>query len=224
MSDSTTTPPPPSFEFHGIAIDSSKVKSPSLVMMAVPPEFFTTIGLVTTSWGQFETLFDSFLMALAKANALDDAWRNLNFRKRRKLFRDEMAKVFATAPDIISYIEAILDDTISIYVRRNLVVHGHLTVEVSTKTIAGNATGTIRLLCVGRYRGREIQRSLTWDELDDLFYEIAHLNGRLNVISTAQVPSLSSSDRSLLQAFLSNNHPTYPIPTNLPLQPQSSRT
>jgi hypothetical protein len=222
MPDPEITPPPPSFEFHGISIDSWKTKSPSLFMAVVPPEFFTTIGLVATSWGQFETLFDNFLAGLVKAHALDDTWRKLKFRKRRKLFRDEMAKAFAAAPAIVSYIEPILDDTDSIYVRRNLVVHGHLSVEVSTETIDGKSGGTIRLLCVGRYRGREIRQSFMWGELDDLFYEIGHLNGRLHVLSTAQVPSLSSSDRSLLQAFLSSNHPTYPIPTNLPPQPQSS--
>jgi len=209
-------------EPHSVAfsiIDTWKLKAPCM-LPTLPPEFHTLIGRVATTWGVFEAMFENFLIALIKSRGVtNDNWRGLTFRKKRKLFNDEVDREFKTNPTIIAYITEMLDMIEPLYIKRNLAVHGRMQVRLENSLAGGKTV----LICAGRYKGNDIQQEFTPDQLDDLYYDVGHLLGFLNVISVAGPDrTFSSNDISRLQDFLANNHPTYPNPAMLPPQPQPS--
>jgi hypothetical protein len=192
-------------------IDTWKAKQPSVIML-LPDTFFPAIGHVVASWGHFETLFEDFLIALLKGNSRDAGhWHARPFRKRRQLFIEEARIAFEGFPLIVEYFEAIMRDSVAIYLKRNLVAHGRLSAQISP------LKSETKLICVGNYKGQEVKETFNWDELDNLHYEIVHLSGRLQLAH--QDASLPSPDRSKLQAFLASNHPTYPNSQRPPPQP-----
>ena len=196
-------------------IDTWKAKYPSVIML-LPVAFFPAIGHIVTSWGFFETLFENFLMALLKANGTTNKdWRSLPFRKRRKLFADEARKAFDGFPAITRYLESILDDSVPIQQKRNLVAHGRLSAQISP------IESDVKLICIGFRKGQEVRGDFNREDLDDLHYAIVHMAGRLHCAPDA--PEFSSSDKSKLLDFLTSNHPTYPNPCMPPPPPRSSQ-
>lgn len=178
-------------------IDTYKIKQPFLIPL-LPEVFQPLIGRILISWSVFEVMFDDFLGVLKDANNTTLTVSGSSFRKRKQRFRQEMLVAFAEMPDVIRYCNNILEDSESPYMKRNLVAHGRL--ETSFRTIDDNGSlrSEIRLHCRGQYRGKEIIREFSSDELDDVFYELGHLSGRLNAIkSSAKFPDISSLDKSL---------------------------
>jgi hypothetical protein len=203
-------------------IDRWKLKQPSCLPL-LPPEFFPAIGKVATAWGMFETLFDNLLIALMKGGgSTDEKWRGLSFRKRRNLCRKKMHEVLSQCPKAIADVDAALTGSESLYPKRNLIVHGRMSTCFKTSVKDGERITEISLECAGRYSGNEVREVFTADELDDLYYEIAHLCGLINSVSTASLGlPQASPEIQTLRDFLSNNHPTYPNPTRLAPPPQS---
>lgn len=195
-------------------VDTWKLKHPSAMIM-LPEAFFPAIGHVVTSWGFFESLFENFLAALVMANGTaKENWRSESFPKRRKLFAAEARRAFEGFPAIIGYLESILNDSIPIQQKRNLVTHGRLSAQISS------VESQVKLICVGFHKGQERREDFNREELDDLHYEIVHLAGRLHCAPEA--PLFSSSDKSKLLDFLKSYHPTFPNPVMPPPQPRSS--
>jgi len=192
-------------------IDTHKLKSPSYLGL-LPPEFYPLIGKVVTIWGIFETVFDSLLEALIKANGTSSKPMATSFRKRRSRFREEAALALADMPTILSWCNEMLDTTEKLYVKRNLVAHGHYIFESKHNR---DGAPIVSIIVTGRLNGREIKDQFTPDQLDDLYYDLAHLCGKIvAVVTPRQERGMSSSDISKLQAFLSTN---LPIPPNLPM-------
>jgi len=217
MSDQPVAPP---WSFSTDIIDTWKMKAP-FTTLTLPPQFLPAIGRVATGWGFFETIFENLLIAFQKAHGVtDENWRGLNFRRRRTLFRERMNQVLTACPTAIRHLESVLDDIEPLYRKRNLAVHGRMSMHVRTFTHDGKPSGEVKLVCEGRYRGVEIREDFTLDELDDLYYEIGHLNGRLNAVGMGDLGlPPSSPETRTLRAFLSSNHPTYPMPRKLPSPP-----
>ena len=105
----------------------------------------------------------------------------------------------------------------TLFPKRNLLAHGHLMTEITPAKLTTSGKAEAKLIAIGRLNGREVQEKFTADELDDLYYELAHLLGKIVAVSTGhrRERGMSSQDISLLRAFLATNHPTFP---NLPMQ------
>jgi len=207
------------FEVPSIVLDTWKLRNPSFVPL-LPAEFMPVTGRVAVMWGHFETIFEGLLIALAKAEGLAEAdWRSANFRKKRALLRELWeTHLLPICPRVTQELDAIFPDIEPLYVRRNLAVHG----QMSTAFDVEDGRGVARLICVGRHRGREIRESFSSDQLDDLFYAVAHLAGRLARIAQGNPLSVRppSPEILFLRDFLETKHPTYPN-VAMPLPPSS---
>ena len=211
-------PTPPSIELN--IIDTWKLKRPSCLPL-LPPQFFPAIGKVAYAWGTFETLFENLLIAVMKASGNpNENWRRITFRKRRTLCQHKMREVLDQCPAAIADIDKALTGSESSYLKRNLVVHGKMGVRLHTSEQNGVQIAATILQCTGRYNGQDLMQEFTVDDLDDLYYEIAHHSGLINAVCTADLGlPQSSPETQLLRDFLSNNHPTYPNPTMLAPRP-----
>jgi hypothetical protein len=212
-----TETPPERFEIPTLILDTWKMRNPSTVTL-IPAEFPALIGRVAYSWGEFEVIFEAMLAALIKADGLGEAKRRDNtFKSRRRLFKELWAKHLADdCPLATQLLDTVFAEIDANYRRRNLAVHGRMMTEFGGANI-------VRLVCIGRYSGQDVVERFTADELDDLFYEIIHLNGRLNYVATGCPRMPTSPETQRLRAFLSTNHPTYPTQATLAPPPQSSR-
>jgi hypothetical protein len=195
------------FEIPTIILDTWKLRNPSVVLL-IPAIFPAEIGKITFAWSYFETAFEGALEALAAANGVsDDKWRGFNFRRRRTLFRELLNSTFGDCVEVVRFGESIARDSEPLYLKRNLVVHGKLQVDF----INDGGVQSVKLACTGRQNRRTVREAYTADELDDLFYEIAHLMGRLNQLLTADIGLPATAPEALkLQAFLQANHPIGP--------------
>jgi hypothetical protein len=202
---------PEPFNTTSIIIDRYKLRNPSHVPM-LPAVFMAPVGKVAVAWGFFEAAFDRLLAALAAAEGLpDDDWRGFSFRRRRKVFTKLMGHALNDCPSVIRLAAEIANDSQGAYSKRNLVVHGQLSIGFS---VEGGAQ-VVRLVCVGRANRQEVRGDFTVDELDDLFYEIAHLSGRVHALASAEVGQPPSSpETQKLRALLVGHplHPTLPKP------------
>jgi hypothetical protein len=183
----------------------------------LPADFVPAIGKLAVAWGFFEDAFDRFLEMLATAEGVhEDKWRGLSFRRRRKLFSKLIACALGDCPSAIQLGAEIVRDSEPAYQNRNIVVHGRL----STGFTNHDGSPIVSLVCVGRANRKEVQSDFTADQLDDMFYDIAHLSGRLHLLETGNLPlPPSSPEIPRLLAFLSTNRqpdPKLPMPQTPP--------
>jgi hypothetical protein len=213
-----TDAPVPPFQISSIIIDRWKLRNPSALLL-IPAEFPAEIGKVTFAWSFFETAFEGGLEAFTAAHAIpEDKWRGWSFRRRRTLFRELLGKTFGDCPNVLAYGEEIATASEPLYLKRNLVVHGRLQFEF----VSGPDGQLVKLACSGRQNRRLVRESFTKDELDDLFYEIAHLMGRLNCLLTGDIGlPPTSPETPKLRAFLETNHPLGPLQRMHAPPPQS---
>lgn len=175
----------------------------------IPAVFPAEIGKITFAWSFFETAFEGALEALGAANSVpEDKWRGWSFRRRRTMFWELLNKSFADCPTVLTCGETIATHGARLYLKRNLIVHGKLEMEL----INEGGVQLVKLRCTGRQNRRPVTESFTADQLDNLFYEIAHLMGHLNCLLTGDVGLPTSPERQKLEAFLKTNHPFGPIP------------
>jgi len=204
--DSKPTP----FSFALAAFDPAKIKRPSR-FFALPEPYALRVGQVAMSWSAFERDHDDLLAAVGRARNAElgaDLDIKIAFRKRRALLKKEAKQLFAAHPQIWQYLNAILADSDALYRDRNLLVHGKIWIKAVTGEVTdGQIPGTISLVCLGAYRGKRIRGTFTYDDLDALIYQVAHLDGRIHALSTNAEPlPFASPDRSFLQAFLDRDY------------------
>lgn len=200
-------------------IDRFKLRHPSIVQL-LPQDFFLPIANVTVAWGFFEAAFEQALAAMTMSNGIpDDDWRGFSFRRRRGLFDELLDATFPADPSVVALGRAVVRDSEPLYAKRNLVVHGRMAMEISVD----NGAQIVRLQCVGRFKRKELRDAFTADQLDDLYYQIAHLHGRLAVMMDGNLgPPVTSPGTQTLQAFLTTNRQTDPTASTPPSPPQPS--
>ena len=77
----------------------------------------------------------------------------------------------------------------------------------------GQLPGTASLVCFGIYRRTPVTREFSYEEIKTLFYDLAHLDGRITALTRADfILKISSQDRAFLQEFLSKNYLRSAIP------------
>jgi hypothetical protein len=174
------------------------------------------IGRIVLTWSSFERQFDDLLAAILRANGTDEPnWNTRSFRRRRQLMRAEAAKFFSAHPEINGYIRNIFHDTVELQESRNFIAHGKIWIKVETGeyTPAGDLPGRITLIFIRESRGGPHKQEFTSEQLETLFYDLAHLTGRLGaIILNAESLSFSLPDRSFLQEFLNRDYRSPPTP------------
>lgn len=214
------------FKPYGLELgsfDPARIRRPSSPVL-LPDNTARLIGQTVLTWGSFEFLFDDLLTAILAANNTEmvSEWqRKLNFRKRHALMKKEARKLFGRRVWLHWYLSRVLKDALPLHRDRNLLVHGRLSVRVETGEVDdGELPGTAILCCAGTHRGKPIVREFSFDDIETLFYDMAHLAGRLKAfLANAAILEISSRDRSFLQAFLDKDYrssATSPIQLHLP--------
>lgn len=157
------------------------------------------------AWGIFDSAFVGLLTAMlrhAGTEAGYKGWEHFSFDRRLALFNDELSACFSHAPDLMARLTALSADSEPLQIKRNVLVHGQIALQIGPHEEP-------RLTAVGRHRGRQIIETFSTDQIDDLYYEIIHLAGRMVGFiwpdRVAWEPPLPSQDKSALLDVLSKN-------------------
>jgi len=126
--------------------------------------------------------------------------------------------MFRFYPLVALHLQSILTDAIDLQKRRNLLLHGHLTLRAYTKWIEGEPTAKPTIVATSQKKGNIISEEFDVGAVENLYYALANLSGRINrfahPIRYDQFPHFSLQDISFLQEFLRLHY--------RPLTPRSS--
>jgi hypothetical protein len=185
-------------------IDTWKLKLPSIYLF-LPSELINHVGGVVVAWGVFEQVFSDFLdVMMAETGNSYKGLRFLSFEQKCGIFRLEMAKCFFGNSDLLARLSQLLDDSLPLQVKRNVLVHGQISLKIDHDVTS--------IVAKGEHKKREVVEVFTKDAIDDLYYEIIHAAGRMAQVRSPDrapfVPPLALPDISRLQDVLSRNpHP-----------------
>jgi len=126
----------------------------------------------------------------------------------------EASSLFAQYKSIRDYLAGVIADSAEIHRDRNILVHGKVWVKIEIGNVVdGRISGTIAITCAGIHRSKQVVREFRLAALEDLYYEEAHLHGRLGaLIDGSDALPIAPSERLFLQAFLEKNYQKSTIP------------
>lgn len=182
-------------------IDRQKLRLPS-VYVALPPEFVSNLGGVIIAWGMFEQSFKSFLEAMIrKTGSIFSGWEYSSFERQHRIFNQELRTCFDGYPNIVEGLSRILDESLPLQIKRNVLTHGKLEINFN------NAQPQI--IARGRHKKLDFVDVFTTDSIDNFYYELIHLAGRMRMFVSPMglsfSPPLSSEEISALKDFLIKN-------------------
>ena len=186
--------------------DTRRIKKPSALFSA-PTEFLISAGRVVLSWSGVEQSMDRLIARmLIVTGQSEPSWQRRNFKKRNRLFRDLVKIAFHENSFLESYALETMNDAATLYWKRNVIVHGKIIMEMAS------STRQIRLIATGIHNGKTVSIRVLPDELEQIFYDIAHVDGRLIqfLSENPKVPGASSLDIQFLRDFSRSSHPTLP--------------
>jgi hypothetical protein len=212
-----------------ITVPPSDRSFPGNLIPTIPDDFLPAFGRVAVIWSEYESLFESLLVAFLRATRhADQRWRGMSYEKKAKLLRDKLDQVFGGYPWIFIYIASTLDAVDRLQRERNLLLHGRLVVRMGAALHEPNSNVCIR--ATGRRKGQDVERFFTLRDINNLFAEMSYAASRLALLSFnpdvlftlmyQMVPSHGSLlDIFELRDFLRNNYPyrsNHPIPEDPP--------
>lgn len=182
-------------------------------------EVATLIGLIAIHWGGFEQRMDGLIDALFPRlnKSPPDNWRRLNFKRRRKLFKEVATEYTRTLfPAETEVLHGIADRSGDLHWRRNVVVHGYIEMASSSNMDIGEEAA---FHARGVHNSKDVSVSLDTDTLEKLRHDIAHLGGNLMAsvfrmggnISNGS-PELVVPDSKILNGPESGNFQFLPTP------------
>ena len=208
-----------------IVLDPRLTKIPSLIP-AYPPVFLAPLGAIVLQWGAFEALHKDILNALVVFNNTLGERVLPGFERRRKRFKVEARKAFDGLDSIIAHVISLNGDAKPLYLDRNALAHGELISCLKWDFPAGNRNvDGIQFSIVAKHdqNGQETEKSFTMLQLQALFYNIAHLGGRLNELTqeNPDIAGISSHEKQRLKEFQDAVLPRLPS-ANMPACPPRS--
>ena len=179
--DNSTTPAP--FKFKIASFDSTRIRRPSS-FVGIPEAFLILIGHVVGVWSQFDISFNNFLSKLLNASAIENKkWEFKSFKDRSSLFIKACNALFEEHQTILNAVKKIITDAKELQIDRNLISHGHILIKVETFEVEDNKIpGVLSLHCIGQKSGKRIEREYSYEKLESIRYELAHLCGRMGAI------------------------------------------
>ena len=207
---------------HTFPYDPAKARTPFTPFM-IPDAFVPYLAQVAVLWGAFENDFEAFLQALFSANKTEPkGWRFWSFEQKNGFFLDQSRALFVSHPTALEHLTRISTDATPLQIKRNVLLHGHIWLKIITDEAANP---TVSLEATGRRKGRIIVENFTLDVLENLYFDLCHLNGRVTefrrVDPDKSFPDVASPDRRFLLDFLFANHPAHSKPPTHPPPPRS---
>jgi hypothetical protein len=234
----------------GPPLRRDKIRQP-FTWVPMPPEFSPVLGQIALLWGQFEKYLNDMLTALLSYNGtpIQQFWQSrLSYKQRTELFLAESAKTFACNPFLYLHFRQIISDAEAIQIKRNVLLHG--TIEMETHIHNTTDTGEIgevvvesKIVATGARKRQTIEMKFGFSELEDLFYDLGHLAGRLSTLNPDHdtvplntpivpgqkppnrlptLPYASWQDICLVQDLLRKHHPAHTNQSTPEDPPQSS--
>ncbi len=200
---------PETYRIKFITPNHSKLRRPSSFVV-LPAEIVSYIGQITLIWGMFDNDFQEFLFAMmALTHSKDDAWTRFPFDRKDDLFRKKLSEIFRIRPAIHLLLLHILDEALALQIKRDLLVHGRIIVK--TERSDENGESKVTLIATGRKKRRIVEEYFTEDDIESLYYDLAHLSGKMAQFKYPNKRSFlnaSWQDRYFLLDFLANCHPS----------------
>jgi hypothetical protein len=194
-----------------------KYKGPGPFQFCLVPENWAhLVGFIAVLWGQFESQFDDFIESMVKHNGttITESWKRENFRKRKKLFRDEARTTFKDHPNLRRVISDILAEAARLQLLRSILLHGNI--------LGYRVPGDYALIARLERHGRIFECQFRFDELEAVFADLSFLCGKIGELScpdeTQDHYGIPSHEKSYLRDFLRDNPPSPPISV-LPIRP-----
>ena len=209
-------------------LEQAKLKLPFVPPMS-PAPLATAVGLALLSWSSIERQFDEVLAAIISTNGNqpNDAWKRMGFKRRCALFKTEMKPIFENHPNIMKFLRQALGDCKILHWKRNALAHGRCAVSFEIKNNPGTELATItpRLNILANRGAIQEELNFSEDDLQDLYYELGHLNGRLAAIidPLAGLLPLPYADREFLENWRGRNRPSPPTESTLADPPEASQ-
>lgn len=183
----------------------------------VPDVFYAPIAQIAILWGQFEHDFGNLLAAMIAANGAGDSKVLFHsFENKAKRMHREM-RCFDYYPLIAIYLKSIIADAVIAQSRRNLLLHGHVSIRIDPPPTAG-AEPIYSIDALGRRKGMRVFERFSVEGLTDLAYDLGHLAGRITMFTSLVFPIpnpisryLSPFDELWLLNFIKRYHPE-PLP------------
>lgn len=188
----------------GEPINLAKAKMP-MICPPVSGDLAKWVGLVALCWSEFETYFNDFLrlMLTSSGTTLSEYWPFWPFDSRLDRFKKQAKLLFANDPSIATFIGGVLADCIRLQLVRNTILHGIMQLKAEI-TAHEDATTTFKetLEFSSRKSGHLVEFGYGQSELEDLYYEIAFLGGRVRALLTpGEADGLSPQDVARLQSL-----------------------
>lgn len=190
----------------GLPLDPTKARLP-MRFAPIPPELLPYLGQIALNWGGFETSFDRVLEAMIDHNKSASLEGRRTFNERRKRFMKEARMAFAQHPVLHGYVLEILNDCASIQLDRNLLLHASIEVRVRITASPGDGIRhSVAIVATGQKANKPVVRTFDLEALEELYYAVAHLAGRMAELTEQEpaIPGLSSPDRSWLRTLLAS--------------------
>lgn len=195
-------------EITSFSYDPQRCKSP-VYSVPLPPEFFPFLGQIVVVWSAFETMFETFLIAMQSASKSPPSRIEKGFPDRARQFQDLVLLCFKDTPEIAKALDEIVSDALAAQIDRNLIGHGKL----ATSSANGG-----ELVASGRIKKNNITRTYKLEDIEAVFFALSYLAGRMfeftlaGVIDISYLKQLTPHEKSFLRNFCLNNHPSHAKP------------
>lgn len=193
MSCPVTVLPPDENGIQGVSvvsmfIEADTVKYP-FIYPPFPEHYLAPIGAIIVSWGSFEESFDELLRKCLTLNNKNDHLR-ISFRARMAMFRREVTAALGDIDGMQQFIDMALTASDGIYWKRNVLAHGqlHFMAAITPKVPTTDDDVLCHIGGQARQDGRTFEHNFTMQELKVLFYDIAHLHGKLRCVVEPKSP------------------------------------
>ena len=154
-------------DLGAIAINLAKSWIP-MAYPLLPPEFIPFLAQIAIIWGMFENGFEEILATMFVANGQEaKGWQFFSFEQKQKLFKKEMKQIFwPYHPMIYLHLKLMLDDALRLQIRRNLLLHGKITIEVAGTDIVSDDRLRVSLIATGRRKKQTLTEKFNIDRIE----------------------------------------------------------
>lgn len=212
----------PTYELVQItSIDPSKIIDP-FDTFPIDDLFYRHTGMIALTWSRVESQLNSLILALQKSQNVPQIVEKTSFKKRKELCKSLGELAFKIHPSIFNELFGILADAADLQWKRNFVLHGEIRNELEA---VGEAKIKSTLFATSTYNNSEITLSFSVNDLENLFYRIANVSGRLCRFSAidSDIPGFSFEETNWLHSWIYTNHPSPTISPKPLFQPTSFR-
>ncbi|WP_152528060.1 hypothetical protein [Sphingobium lactosutens] len=187
-------------------VELAYLKSP-FKSITLPPPFIEPVGNLILAWGMIEECVNNLIERLQKTTDLNvnERWKRENYSKRAQILRKALNKYLSLYPKSKSYLVDMMNVTSPINWKRNLLVHGQVSIGVMLKP-----DGNHYHYCgvAGVHNGKAVALKLSIHDIKVMYYDLGHVAAKFSDLSQGcdhAATILPSRDIRKLQALFGDS-------------------